>query len=418
MNLDGVPIADIGGRFDFSNLSTAGVGQFEVYRGPNSVLYGSDATAGVVSLTTPRGSTPFPSFFYEGDAGSHTSFRNLAQLGGTYKRLDYYGGFDAFQSDNAIKMNEYHDYTAIGNLGYAYSAATQFRVTARNSDAAVGTPGAFNFYGIANAGKQSDQDIYLGAAAEHWTLGNWHNLVRYGMTRKREEDINFYPAGIPLTITSGGVTSTNYYGYTTGIRGANGYSVTGQALLNFAGTYPNTVERVNNRDQVYFQSDYPFTPHILGMFAFRYEDERGAKKSVAYGIDQNLERANYDYTAQIQGSYRNRLFYSLGGGAEKNQLFGTVGTPESGWLIIRSGRVRGSSTAPRSGSTSPTATRSHRWMNSSLGSTTSFSPSRAAGRRSSSSTSHRSARSSRAPMRAAPRRAFSMSAACARQLLP
>jgi vitamin B12 transporter len=106
--------------------------------------------------------------------------------------------------------------------------------------------------------------------------------------------------------------------------------VTGQAILNFAGTYPNTVERVNNRDQVYFQSDYPFTPHILGMFTFRYEDERGAKKSVAYGIDQNLERANYDYTAQIQGNYKNRLFYSLGGGAEKNQLFGTVGTPRIG----------------------------------------------------------------------------------------
>ncbi len=111
--------------------------------------------------------------------------------------------------------------------------------------------------------------------------------------------------------------------------------MTGQAVLNFAGIYPNTVERVNNRDQVYFQSDYPFTPHILGMFTFRYEDERGAKKSVAYGIDQNLERGNYDYTAQIQGNYKYRLYYSLGGGAEKNQLFGTVGLLVSGWSIIR-----------------------------------------------------------------------------------
>jgi iron complex outermembrane receptor protein/vitamin B12 transporter len=116
--------------------------------------------------------------------------------------------------------------------------------------------------------------------------------------------------------------------------------VTGQAILNFPGTYPNTVEQVNNRDQVYFQSDYPFTPRILGLFTFRYEDERGAKKSTAYGIDQNLERANYDYTAQIQGAYRNRLFYSLGGGAEKNQLFGTVGTPRIGlaYYPVRPGK--------------------------------------------------------------------------------
>jgi iron complex outermembrane receptor protein/vitamin B12 transporter len=328
VNLDGVSIGDIGGAFDYSNLSTLGVGEFEVYRGPNSVLYGSDASAGVVSLGTPRGSTGFPSFFYEGDAGTFTTFRNLAQLGGTYKRLDYYGGFDGFQSDNSIKMDEFHDYTASANLGYAFTSATQLRVIARNSDAAVGTPGAFNFYGIANAGKQSNQDTYLGASVENRTVGGWHNLVRYGMTRKREEDINFYAAGIPLTTPLG----TNYYGYNTLIKGANGDSVAGQAILNFAGIYPNTVERVNNRDQVYFQSDYPFTQHIAGMFTFRYEDERGAKKSVAYGLDQNLERGNYDYTAQIQGNYKYRLYYSLGGGVEKNQLFGTVGTPRIGLI--------------------------------------------------------------------------------------
>jgi vitamin B12 transporter len=329
VNLDGVPIGDIGGAFDFSNLSTAGVGQFEVYRGPNSVLYGSDASAGVVSLSTPRGSTGFPSFFYEGDAGTFTSFRNMAQLGGTWKRLDYYGGFEAFQSDNSLSMNEFHDDTGTANLGYALTSSTQLRVSARNSDAAVGTPGAFNFYGIANAGKRSNQDIYLGASLENRTSGSWHNLVRYDMTRKRAEDINFYPAGIPLTVAG----ATNYYGYNTVIKGANGDTVIGQAILNFAGTYPNTVERVNNRDHLFFQSDYPFTPHILGMFSFRYEDERGARKSTALGIDQTLDRRNYDYTAQIQGNYRYRLYYSLGGGAEKNGLFGTVGTPRIGLVF-------------------------------------------------------------------------------------
>jgi vitamin B12 transporter len=329
VNLDGVVANDIGGGFDFNNLSTAGIGQLEVYRGPNSALYGSDASAGVISLSSPRGSTAFPSFFYEGDAGTFTSFRNLAQLGGTYKRLDYYGGFDAFQSDNSIPMNEFHDDTATANLGYALTSATQLRVTARNSDAAAGTPGAFNFYGIADAGKRADQDIYLGGSADNRTIGGWHNLVRYGMTRKREEDINFYPAGIPLITKSG----TNYYGHITEIKGANGYSVIGQALLNFPGVYPNTTEQVNNRDQVYFQSDYPFTPHIMGMFTFRYEDERGARKSAAYGIDQTLERGNYDYTALLQGNYKYRLYYTLAGGAEKNQLFGTVGTPRIGLVF-------------------------------------------------------------------------------------
>src|SRR6204780_2950389 len=334
VNLDGVPIGDIGGAFDYSNLSTSGIADLEVYRGPNSVLYGTDAASGAVNVSMSRGSTAFPSLFYEGDAGTFTTFRNRAQIGGTHKKFDYYGGFEAFQTDNSIKMDEFHDDTASANLGYAFSSATQLRVVASNSDAATGTPGPFNFYGIADAGKQSNQDIYLGASIEHRTYGNWHNLVRYGMTRKREEDINFYPAGIQLT------PSNNYYGYNTVIDGANGYSVTGQAILNFPGTYPNTVERVNNRDQFYFQSDYPFTQHILGLFTFRYDDERGAKKSAAYGIDQNIERANYDYTAQLQGNYHSRLFYSLGGGVEKNQLFGTVGVPRLGlaYYPVRPGK--------------------------------------------------------------------------------
>jgi vitamin B12 transporter len=67
--MDGVPVEDIGGRFDFGNVATTGVQDVEVYRGPNTVLYGSDAAAGVVAVTTPRGSTPFPSLLYEGDAG-------------------------------------------------------------------------------------------------------------------------------------------------------------------------------------------------------------------------------------------------------------------------------------------------------------------------------------------------------------
>ncbi len=334
INLDGVPIGEIGGAFDFSNLSTAGIGEFEVYRGPNSVLYGSDAASGSVDVRTLRGSTAFPSFLYEGDAGTFTTFRNKAQLGGTGKKSDYYGGFEAFQSDNSIKMDEYHDDTAAANLGYAFTSATQLRVIARNSDAATGTPGAFNFYGIANAGKRSDQDTYLAASLEHRTYGDWHNLVRYDLSRKREEDVHFYPAGIPIAVTG------NYYGYNTEIRGANGYAVTGQALLNFGGTYPNTIDRVSNRDRLYFQSDYPFTPHILGLFTFRYEDERGARKSVVHGLDQTLDRRNYDYTAQLQGDYHSRLFYSLGGGVEKNQLFGTQGVPRLGlaYYPVRPGK--------------------------------------------------------------------------------
>ena len=53
--IDGVPVNDAGGAFDFSTLSTDNLDRIEIVRGPASVLYGSDAMAGVVQLFTAQG---------------------------------------------------------------------------------------------------------------------------------------------------------------------------------------------------------------------------------------------------------------------------------------------------------------------------------------------------------------------------
>ena len=167
--MDGVPVEDIGGRFDFGNVSTLGLQDVEVYRGPNTVLYGSDAAAGVVALTTPRGSTSFPSFLYEGDAGSFKTYRNQAQLAGMMRKLDYYLGASSLYTQNSVPNDEYHDGTAVSNFGYSLSAKTQVRITARASNSATGLPGGnggYSFYGW-NDGEQSDQDAYGAGAIDH-----------------------------------------------------------------------------------------------------------------------------------------------------------------------------------------------------------------------------------------------------------
>lgn len=53
--IDGVPVNDAGGAFDFSSLTTDNLDRIEIVRGPASVLYGSDAVAGVVQLFTRPG---------------------------------------------------------------------------------------------------------------------------------------------------------------------------------------------------------------------------------------------------------------------------------------------------------------------------------------------------------------------------
>jgi vitamin B12 transporter len=330
--LDGVPIENIGGTFDYADLAATGIRSFEIYRGANSTLYGSDAAAGVVSLETPRGSTAFPSLLCEGDAGNFHTYRNEVQAGGTLSRLDYYGAFSALRSSNALPQDEYHLNTEAVNFGYAVSTATSLRATARYTDAAVGLPGAYDLYALTNDGKQSDQNLYLSGTAENQTTESWHNLLRYGLTRKREQSAQWYPAGIPITTDSRFGPTTNYYGLPVVIRGANGYTASGQAILNFAGNYPNRSDADSNRDQLYFQSDYRITPHLTGLIGFRYIDERGSFNfpDPNFPTHDRLELTNYDYIAQFAGDFKNRFFYTLSGDVEKNQLYGTVGQPRVG----------------------------------------------------------------------------------------
>jgi len=343
--MDGVPVEDIGGRFDFGNVATTGIQDVEIDRGPNTVLYGSDAAAGVVALTTPRGSTAFPSLLYEGDEGNFKTYRSQAQLAGMKRKLDYYLGASNFNTQNSVPNDGYHDNTGVANLGWSLSAKTQVRVTGRASYSATGLPGGnggYSFYDFANDGKQLDQDIYGTGTIDHAFRDNWHATVRYGLVRKREESEQWYPAGILLTGSDAG--AGNYYGQDVTVTGANGTVSSGQALLNYSvadgSVYPSSGATASNRDQLFAQTDYTHGPHLNVIAGFRYEDERGLDSYPAYFTLDTLERTNYDYQAQLGGQLKNRLFYTAAGGVEKNQLFGLVGTPRGGasWYVVRPGK--------------------------------------------------------------------------------
>jgi vitamin B12 transporter len=332
--IDGIPAEDVGGRFDYGTVSTTGVAGLELYRGSNSALYGSDAEAGVVSLNTPRGSELRPVLNYSGDAGNFHSYRNEAAVSGAFRKLDYYAAFSRFDTSNALPLDKFHSATSVANLGYSVMANTQVRFTLRNAVSATGLPNAHDFFGISSSGQEKDQDLYSGATIENRFSGNWHNLARYGIARKREQQLLFDPVGLPVVTNvvtpSFSYSYTTYYGNVVTIRGANGYSATGRAAINFDSTSPSRSDSVSNRDELYYQSDYTFPHRIIALFGFRYENNRGEFVYPAYGSNEHLQRTNFEYTLQIQGDIKNRLFYSLGGALEKNHLYGTAGTPRIG----------------------------------------------------------------------------------------
>ena len=88
--IDGIPANDIGGGFDFSQLTLASVERIEVLRQTNSVIYGSDALTGVVNISTRRGTSRVPALDYMIDGGNLGTFNNALSFGGAYKRFDYF----------------------------------------------------------------------------------------------------------------------------------------------------------------------------------------------------------------------------------------------------------------------------------------------------------------------------------------
>lgn len=130
--MDGIPatLPDGSGQISAFNLDSAD--RVEVLRGPFSVLYGN-AAGGVIQIDTADG-TPTPQTTLGVYAGSHDSFRYLANTRGTAGRVDYNiaasqffsGGYRRHsrvhrESDNAkfgIDLGEHRKLTVVLNRFY------------------------------------------------------------------------------------------------------------------------------------------------------------------------------------------------------------------------------------------------------------------------------------------------------------
>jgi vitamin B12 transporter len=324
--IDGVPADDIGGAVEFANIDSVGIAKIEVLREPDSALYGSDALAGVVSLTTARGNTLLPLLTYSGDGGNFNSFRQVGTLSGAYRHFDYYSAFAATQTQNSLPNNDFHNTTYAGNFGWTPNTANDLRFTVRHLTVSADQPNAILLYGIPDDENVKEHDDYYSAAWNNQTTEKWHNQIRYGGLRLNYDYTDFAATGIYNP------ADDVYLGAPVNIKGSNGYSVSGQAIFQYGAsydeTYPNDYLAPSKRDFVYAQTDYRVNAHIVALGAFKYEAERGSTFTSGGSLTA-ISRGNYSYTVQLQGDIRNRLYYTLGSGLEDNGLFGFAATPRA-----------------------------------------------------------------------------------------
>lgn len=319
--IDGVPANDIGGTFDFAQLATAGVQNVEVLRGANSVLYGSDALTGVVNIVTKRGRSRVPEAGYSIDGGNLGTFRQAASIGGAANRFDYFSEISHFTTDNDIANNNFRNVTYAGHFGAIAGANTDISGTIRWTDTSTGSPNAFDYFAIADDSTQDNSLKYAAVSATSQWTGRLRTIGRFGVMDQNTHYVNPSPTGTPFDPFGFGA---NYLGDTVTITGANGYSTTGRAILDFGGSYPSIFDSTATRQLLSGQADYQVNPAFAVSGGGRYEHEHGTSDS---GSVEETTRNNGGGFIEGRVSAGNRLYVSGGGGFEHNAVFGNVATP-------------------------------------------------------------------------------------------
>ena len=87
--LDGMPLNEPGGAFNFASLSPENIERIEVLRGAHSALFGSDAMASVIQLFSVRPDTRRPQANITVDGGNYDSVHLAAGLGARTETIQY-----------------------------------------------------------------------------------------------------------------------------------------------------------------------------------------------------------------------------------------------------------------------------------------------------------------------------------------
>lgn len=320
--MDGIPANDIGGAFDYSQLTLASVDRIEVLRQTNSVVYGSDALTGVVDISTRRGTSRVPALDYAIDGGNLGTFNNALSFGGAYKRFDYFSQYSYYTTDNDTPNNGYTNGTFAGRFGVAVGNATNVHGTVRYIDGQFDNPNGFDLYRIADDSVSDRAQLYFGVTADSQLSARWQTTVKFGSSDQELLNTNPTPTGEYFDPFGFG---GNYLGQTVTLEGAGGRTVTGQAILdNTFSPYPQVFQSRTTRRSVFGQATFQATSSFSISAGGRYEHEAG------YGdpdADPTTTRNNGGAFVEGRATLVNRVYVAAGIGVEHNEVFETAVTP-------------------------------------------------------------------------------------------
>ncbi len=165
--IDGVPQNAPGGAYDFANLTTDNIERIEVVRGPASVLYGSDAVAGVVQIfTRDGGGTAHGSLAARG--GTYGSGALDATLSGGDGRASYALSVSRFSSDGLDSVNnQFQNEVFSARARYQPDGRTDAALSIRYGDALYHFPRDYRGVVVSNNQHQLERGPSVGLDLGH-----------------------------------------------------------------------------------------------------------------------------------------------------------------------------------------------------------------------------------------------------------
>jgi outer membrane cobalamin receptor len=150
--IDGIRANDfVQGGYDFGHLTVSDIDRIEVVRGPQSALFGSEATGAVVQIITRRGGAPRLNAFIEG--GNEKTSREAVDAAGSHGLWSWGGGAESARSDGftgiapasgeTVSNDDDHLWRVSGSLGWQRPAGADLLVTGRINRDERGFPGPY-----------------------------------------------------------------------------------------------------------------------------------------------------------------------------------------------------------------------------------------------------------------------------------
>lgn len=223
--INGVQINDVsspGGGFNFANLDPNGIERVEVLRGPQSILYGSDAIGGVINIITRSGGDGLGgNAFLEG--GSFNTFRGGASLRGGTERINFNISASAITSDGISKADENDGNTE--KDGYE-NITLRGKITAKASDVISGeilfnysdSENNFDGFGPVDADNVEMTEDFMIAGRTHIDLldGRFKNSLSLEYSKTDRRNLNngvagFMADGARLNLDYLGLYKANEY---------------------------------------------------------------------------------------------------------------------------------------------------------------------------------------------------------------